>query len=58
MAATAKVAPWAAADIFTILTASADAAAQSCNAGGNGITCGQKWTTGSYDGSTGELLSR
>ena len=36
------------------LLASAQAAAKSCNPGGAaGATCGEKWTTGSYDGSTG-----
>lgn len=36
-----------------ILETSAQAAAASCTGGVNGTSCGLRWTTGSFDGSTG-----
>lgn len=54
IAASTKWAPWLYDTVQPFLEASAAAAAQSCNPGGAaGATCGEKWTTGSYDGSTG-----
>lgn len=54
IAASTKWAPWLYDTVQPYLLASAQAAAQSCNPGGAaGATCGEKWTTGSYDGSTG-----
>lgn len=53
-AASIKWAPWLYDTVQPYLLASAQAAAKSCNPGGAaGATCGEKWTTGSYDGSTG-----
>lgn len=52
MAATAKVAPWTHDIIMPLLQTSAEAAAKACS-GGDGTVCGTKWTTGSYDGTTG-----
>lgn len=39
--------------VTTLLTPSAQAAANSCSGGSNGITCGEKWYVGGYDGSYG-----
>jgi mannan endo-1,6-alpha-mannosidase len=39
--------------VHTLLNTSANAAAQACTGGDNGTTCGQKWYTGTFDGSTG-----
>ena len=53
MAATTKVAPWTHDTIVPLLQASASAAATSCSGGDDGTTCGMRWTTGSWDGSSG-----
>lgn len=54
VAASTKWAPWLYDTVQPFLLATAQAAAKSCNPGGAaGATCGTKWTTGSYDGSTG-----
>lgn len=54
VAASVKWSPWLYDTVQPFLLATAQAAAKSCNPGGAaGATCGQKWTTGSYDGSTG-----
>ena len=53
MAATTKVAPWTHDQIIPLLQSSASAAATSCSGGDDGTTCGMRWTTGNWDGSTG-----
>ncbi|GME99242.1 unnamed protein product [Ambrosiozyma monospora] len=59
LAITARLAPDHASNIMDYLYKSAEAAAVSCSGGTDGVTCGQKWTTGSYDGlyGLGEQLS-
>ncbi len=49
MASTAQLAPFTHSIIMPVLKSSAAAAIKSCN----GNVCGFRWTTGSYDGSTG-----
>ena len=51
LALTAQLAPWTAETIKPLLTTSAVAAAAACS--GPDETCGLKWTTGNFDGSTG-----
>ena len=53
MAQAAIVAPFIKDTVMQLLTASAQAAAQSCSGNTNGTVCGQKWYTGGYDGSFG-----
>jgi mannan endo-1,6-alpha-mannosidase len=54
LAATTKVAPYTTAQIMAWLQPSAQAAAEQCDGGANGVTCGEHWTAGStYDGTTG-----
>lgn len=59
MATTTQIAPIVYDQIMDVLRTSAAAAVQSCTDGvdnGNGVstaTCGFRWTTGAYDGSTG-----
>lgn len=53
MAASIKVAPFLEASIRPYLVTSANAAAAQCNGGQDGVTCGTKWTTGTWDGSYG-----
>ncbi|KAL2393304.1 Mannan endo-1,6-alpha-mannosidase DCW1 [Exophiala dermatitidis] len=53
MAAAAVKAPFTYSSLKPILEASAKAAAAVCTGGSNGTSCGLKWTTGSFDGSTG-----
>ncbi|OCK79764.1 glycoside hydrolase family 76 protein [Lepidopterella palustris CBS 459.81] len=54
MAATTKVAPWTHDLIMPKLQASAQAAAQQCSGGTDGVTCGLQWTKGAvWDGSYG-----
>ncbi|KAJ4989471.1 glycosyl hydrolase family 76 [Stagonosporopsis vannaccii] len=53
MAKTAAVAPFTKDTITKYLTASAVGAAKSCSGGDNGVTCGSKWYTGSWDGQAG-----
>lgn len=51
MAATTKVAPFTAATLLPLLSASAQAAIKTCNAGTDGNQCGLRWTQGTNDGS-------
>lgn len=53
MAATTKVAPWTTKRIMPYLRQSAQAAAQSCVGGSDGVTCGTRWTVSGWDGSFG-----
>jgi len=53
MGKTSIVAPFTAATIQPLLRASANGAAKACSGGSTGTQCGQKWYTGSYDGSSG-----
>ena len=53
MAATAVRAPFTYPLLKPILESSAQAAAATCTGGESGTQCGLKWTTGSFDGSTG-----
>lgn len=53
MAATTKVAPWTADQVLPLLASSAQAAAQSCSGGNDGVTCGTKWTQTGWDGAYG-----
>jgi mannan endo-1,6-alpha-mannosidase len=53
LATTIKWAPFTQDYIMPYLRASAVAAANQCVGGSNGRMCGLKWSTGSYDGSTG-----
>ena len=50
MAKSSIVAPYIADSVNTLLTRSAQAAAQACSGGSDGTTCGQKWYIGGYDG--------
>ena len=53
MAKTAAVAPFTKDTITKYLKASAVGAAKSCSGGDDKVTCGSKWYTGSWDGSSG-----
>ncbi|KAI5356827.1 putative glycoside hydrolase, family 76, six-hairpin glycosidase superfamily [Septoria linicola] len=53
LAKSAVVYPGVTDSIAKRLRASALAAAQSCSGGADGQTCGQKWYTGGFDGSSG-----
>lgn len=53
MAATMKVAPYLADQMRPYLAASAQAAAQACVGGGDGVTCGIQWDIGGWDGTDG-----
>ncbi|TVY37852.1 Mannan endo-1,6-alpha-mannosidase [Lachnellula subtilissima] len=53
MWATTLVAPWTAQSITTILTDTSKAAAQSCSGPSDGVTCGEHWYQGGYDGKYG-----
>jgi len=53
MAASVKVAPWLEPSIMPYLQTSAAAAAQQCNGGTDGVTCGTKWTVSTWDGTYG-----
>jgi mannan endo-1,6-alpha-mannosidase len=53
MAQTSQVAPFTYDTIKPLLVSSAAAAAKSCSGGADGVTCGNKWTTGIWDGSFG-----
>lgn len=53
LAKTSVVAPFTAGPIKALLSSSAKAAAQSCTGPTDGVTCGQKWYVGGYDGSYG-----
>ena len=53
LAATAILAPFTAPTIQPMLATSAQAAAKQCVGGSKGTICGTKWTTGTWDGTTG-----
>lgn len=53
MAKTAMLAPFTKDTIVQRLTASAVGAAKSCSGGTDGTTCGSKWYTGAWDGTSG-----
>lgn len=53
MAKTAIMAPFTKDTITKYLKASAVGAAKSCSGGADGVTCGSKWYTGSWDGTSG-----
>jgi mannan endo-1,6-alpha-mannosidase len=50
---TTVLAPFTKNAVTTLLTASAQAAADACSGGPNNVTCGQKWYIGGYDGKYG-----
>jgi mannan endo-1,6-alpha-mannosidase len=50
MWASTLVAPFTTSAVTTVLQTSAQAAAQSCSGPIDGVTCGQKWYVGGYDG--------
>jgi mannan endo-1,6-alpha-mannosidase len=53
IAKTAMLAPFTKDKIVPFLKASAVGAAKSCSGGTDGATCGSKWYTGSWDGTSG-----
>jgi mannan endo-1,6-alpha-mannosidase len=53
LAKTTQVAPFTTAQIMPLLQASAQAAAQSCSGGDDGVTCGTKWYVNGWDGTWG-----
>jgi mannan endo-1,6-alpha-mannosidase len=53
LAQTTVLAPFTFTTIAPLLAASAKGAAAACSGGNQGTTCGFKWTTSSYDGTTG-----
>jgi len=53
LASTTVLAPFTVPTIFPLLGSSAKAAAAQCSGGNTGTTCGFKWTTSTYDGTTG-----
>ncbi len=53
MAKTAAVAPFTKDTITKYIKASAVGAAKSCSGGDDKVTCGSKWYTGSWDGTSG-----
>ncbi|KAI6812247.1 mannan endo-1,6-alpha-mannosidase [Hortaea werneckii] len=53
MAASTKFAPFVYDLVTPNLQASAQAAAQSCSGGDDGVTCGTRWTTGGWDNTWG-----
>lgn len=53
MAQAANLTPSIKDTVTTLLTTSAQAAAQACSGQTNGTVCGQKWYVGGYDGSFG-----
>lgn len=53
MAASTKVAPWLYERVQPLLASSAVAAAQSCSGGEDGVTCGTRWYTGTWDNTWG-----
>lgn len=50
---TAKVAPFTAPTIMAMLEKDAVAAAAQCDGGSDGVTCGQKWSSATWDGTKG-----
>lgn len=53
MAKTAILAPFTKDTVTTLLTKSAVGAAKACSGGDDGVSCGSKWYTGGWDGTTG-----
>jgi mannan endo-1,6-alpha-mannosidase len=53
MAASTKVAPWTYDFVMERLKPSAVGAAKSCTGGASGTICGQRWYTGTWDGTNG-----
>lgn len=53
MAQSAAVMPAIESTVVALLSASAEAAAESCSGGANGTLCGEKWYVGGYDGHYG-----
>jgi mannan endo-1,6-alpha-mannosidase len=53
LAKTAVLAPYTLPAIRTLLTTSAESAAQACSSGADNATCGQKWYVGGFDGNAG-----
>lgn len=53
LAKASVVAPYIAGPVNTLLSRSAEAAANACSGGQYGTTCGEKWYVGGYDGSYG-----
>lgn len=53
MGVTTQLAPFTKDLLMPKLRASALAAARACTGGNDGETCGLRWTTGAFDGSTG-----
>lgn len=54
MAASTKAAPWLFDQVMPYIYKSAVAAAQQCDGGSDGVTCGMKWTQNTtWDGSYG-----
>lgn len=53
LAKTAVMAPFTKDTVTKYLKASAVGAAKSCSGGANGATCGSKWYTGGWDGTSG-----
>jgi mannan endo-1,6-alpha-mannosidase len=53
LAKTAVLAPYTLPAIRTLLTTSAQAAAQACSSGADNATCGQKWYVSGFDGNAG-----
>ena len=53
MWASTLLAPFTSDAVYTLLADSAVAAANACSGGTDGVTCGQKWYVGGYDGKFG-----
>lgn len=53
MAASTKLAPWTYNHTMPLLRSSAMAAAQACTGGSDGVTCGNRWWDGGFDGREG-----
>jgi mannan endo-1,6-alpha-mannosidase len=53
MWATTLLAPFTSDAVYTVLSTTSLAAANSCSGGTDGVTCGQKWYVGGYDGRPG-----
>jgi mannan endo-1,6-alpha-mannosidase len=53
LASSTVLAPFTYSTVAPLLATSAKAAAAQCSGGNQGTTCGFKWTSGTYDGTTG-----
>ncbi|KAI7648858.1 hypothetical protein KC318_g17657 [Hortaea werneckii] len=53
MSKASVVAPYISESVSKLLTDSAEAAAEACSGGTDGVTCGQKWYTGEWDSDYG-----